>query len=118
MESINITKQRLLCGFFGAIILILAFQSFREPSMPNIPPPEPEKPCKGQAIYVDYEYPPTQQPSPWECEVQCNDDEERYVHYTNDFGTQCEAPPGCLDLGEDNNVTCTIKNTQSTVEAN
>jgi hypothetical protein len=67
------------------------------------------EPCVGTAINVAYSYPhPTENfTNPWECEVQCKDQVQRYISYTNGTATQCEKVPGCLDLGEDKAVTCT-----------
>jgi hypothetical protein len=64
--------------------------------------------CKGEALVVDYTYPhPTEEfDNPWECQVQCDDGVQRYISYENGTATQCESLPGCLDLGEDQAVTC------------
>jgi hypothetical protein len=40
------------------------------------------------------------------CLPQCDDKRPRYLVYGNGLATQCEAPPGCSDEGEDSGVTC------------
>ncbi len=64
--------------------------------------------CIGTPINVAYSYPhPVENfDNPWECEVQCADKVQRYISYSNGTATPCEKLPGCLDLGEDQAVTC------------
>lgn len=66
---------------------------------------EPELPCKGEPIFVEYAY--NYAPAdPHECKVQCRDNRPRYIAYSNGLATQCGEPPNCFDWGEDQGVTC------------
>jgi hypothetical protein len=55
--------------------------------------------------------------SPYECKIQCDDDEPRYILYKNGKAAQCETPPGCLDYGEDHRITCAPPVAMSTVDS-
>lgn len=66
---------------------------------------EPELPCKGEPIFVEYAY--NYAPAdPHECKVQCRDNRPRFVAYSNGLATQCGEPPNCFDWGEDQGTTC------------
>jgi hypothetical protein len=95
---------------FGAILLVLVYNAFHDPIVPERPVQEAEVACQGRPILVPYPFPPPAEEegmdSPWECQVQCEDRVARYLLYTNGKATQCEALPGCLDWGEDNRTTC------------
>lgn len=91
--------------FFGLLILILAYQGVREAKAPTMTKVESEVTCIGSPIKVDFAYEWTVA-EPHSCAVQCQDGRPRYILYANGMGTQCEAPPGCNDYGEDNGVTC------------
>lgn len=76
----------------------------------ELPTLKEDQTCKGDPIYVDYLYPHDRNDSnfenPWECQVQCNENKQRYIFYPDKVGTQCDVLPECLDLGEDLSVTC------------
>lgn len=74
---------------------------------PTYVPLAPPVACKGQPIVVPYSYRGSDL-SPHACAVQCEDQIQRYVLYTDGFATQCEPVPGCFDEGEDEGVVCTI----------
>jgi len=90
---------------FGVVLVSLLYFSIREP---KVPPPDviEEEDCVGEAIVVDYDYQGGVN-TPHECKIQCEDDEPRYILYANGMATQCEDPPGCIDAGEDDGITCT-----------
>jgi len=75
-----------------------------------IPQLEAGTTCKGEPIYVDYKWPHSENDedfaNPWECQIQCQDQKKHYIYYSNGAGTQCDVLPECLDLGEDQGVTC------------
>lgn len=96
----------LVYGFCGFIVLLLAVQWILPERVPTLEPPEPQAECKGEPIFVDFAYNGGVN-EPWTCRVQCDDQKQRYVVYTNGTATQCEDLPGCNDWGEDNGVTCT-----------
>lgn len=89
----------------GGILLITVLQAFlpEGPLAPIIP--QQETTCQGDPIVVDY---PFQGGflEPHACAIQCTDDKQRYVLYSNGKATQCETPPGCNDYGEDRGETC------------
>lgn len=100
---------------FGIIMVSLLWLSIRTPPMPDAPPPPKEEACIGTSIVVDYAY-ENGVNSPYECDVQCEDDKPRYILYSNGKATQCETPPGCLDYGEDHRITCTPPAAMSTTK--
>ncbi|MCK5016192.1 MAG: hypothetical protein KAS32_03890 [Candidatus Peribacteraceae bacterium] len=89
------------------ILVFVALQRILSPVIsPSSVPKDGEK-CMGKPIIVDYPY-QGDMLDPHECNVQCEDDDNnwRYIVYTNEKATQCEKPPLCSDWGEDNGVTC------------
>lgn len=101
----GIVQRRIVYWVLGLILFIVALESVTEPPMPKIKPAEPDKPCKGEAIVVDYPYEGGFL-DPWECQIQCTDKKQRFILYTNGVATPCSDVPRCLDEGEDNGVTC------------
>lgn len=96
-----------LCAF---IFIILVYQAvyWRNATIP--PKPIPKTPvqeilCAGIPVSVNQPYlgGPI---DPHSCVSQCDDDQPRYLVYTNGKATQCETPPGCNDYGEDHGITC------------
>ena len=92
-------------ALFGVVVVALLWFAIREAPVPPPPPPPEEEDCIGDPIPVDYDYKGGVN-TPYECKVQCEDDEPRYILYANGKAAQCEDPPGCLDYGEDNGITC------------
>jgi hypothetical protein len=66
----------------------------------------PEQPCRGEPIFVDYPYQDSYF-GPHTCRVQCDDQRQRFIAYSDGKATQCQDLPGCLDWGEDRRITCT-----------
>ncbi|MBI3332059.1 hypothetical protein HYZ99_03815 [Candidatus Peregrinibacteria bacterium] len=98
--------QHIVLGFFGLIFLILLYQAIRIPKVPTEEREEvTEVDCIGEPIKVSFPYAFTIS-EPHTCKPQCADGRQRYILYTNGYGTQCETPPGCNDVGEDTGVTC------------
>jgi hypothetical protein len=102
--------QNIIIGVLSVLLLIVAVQSFLPKSIESDPQSEPDVPlvkesCIGQPIKVDYAYTGGVL-DPWACQIQCSDNQPRYVLYTDGQATQCETPPGCFDTGEDNGITC------------
>ena len=99
--------EKLTYGFFGIVLIILMVQALQHmtafTSTANSKPIE--KPCSGEPILVDYPY-EGKWIEPHACAVQCEDEVQRYVYYTNNLATQCERLPGCNDWGEDHGITC------------
>lgn len=104
----DLLRNRPLQIFLGALVFILFVQALFPPSAPVRDPEDlVAGDCVGEPIEVPYAY--TGSPvDPWSCQPQCEDDEPRYLLYTNGVATQCQEPPGCFDSGEDNGVTCRI----------
>lgn len=92
-------------GFCALIILLLAVQWIIPPRMPEVKLPDPLADCVGEPLSVPYAYTGGVN-EPWACQVQCDDQKQRYLSYTNGVFTQCEMLPGCNDTGEDSGVTC------------
>lgn len=69
--------------------------------------PKANQACVGQPLEVDYPYQGGML-DPHACAVQCEDEVQRYIVYTNGKATQCQILPGCLDWGEDQGTTCVI----------
>ncbi len=104
MPFVDITTPRLvgvLCGLMLAVVIV---EAVFPPAHPIPPPTPPEGSCIGEPIVAQYEY--SGWLKPHECKVQCQDDEPRYILYTDGRATQCQAPPGCNDEGEDKGVFC------------
>lgn len=99
--------SNLVYGFCTLIILILVVQWVLPPRMPEVEVPAPVADCFGKPLAVDYPYNGTVN-EPWACQAQCEDGIQRYLVYTNNTATQCQALPGCNDTGEDSGVTCRI----------
>ncbi|HLD63496.1 MAG TPA: hypothetical protein VI913_01225 [Candidatus Peribacteraceae bacterium] len=66
----------------------------------------PEQPCRGEPIFVEYDFEGGFL-EPHACAIQCEDQQERFIYYRNGKATQCEKLPGCRDIGEDREITCT-----------
>jgi hypothetical protein len=100
--------QRAVIGVLGVLLLVVIVQSVvpRTYVKENTPPPTQEA-CKGSPIEVDYPFEGAFL-EPWECKIQCDDDQPRYILYANGKATQCQPPPGCNDWGEDNGVECVL----------
>ena len=98
-------EQKVVGGFCVVALLMLMHRAFLWE--PNVPPPPPPKDCTGEPIFVDYAYQGGNK-DPHACKAQCGTSQKRFVLYTDNIGTQCEAPPGCNDWGEDNGITCAI----------
>ncbi len=111
------SQSRIPLVFFSVILLIVAFQAFRDTSMP-INPPAPSRPamtdsgipCQGTPIKVDYAYDGSTV-GPNECLKQCQTQQTGYILYSNGLATQCQPLPGCNDTGEDEGVTCSLVST-------
>jgi hypothetical protein len=111
----TLSPQKAVAVFCTVVLLILTHRAFFwEPSVPPAPPP---KDCKGEPIYVDYAYLGGNK-DPHACSVQCGTRTQRFIYYSDNLAAQCETPPGCLDWGEDNGITCTVPEqfTQSPAE--
>jgi hypothetical protein len=108
--------EQVIAGICGLILLIVVVQSL-VPTKYVLAPPAPAAQlaaCMGAAIPVEFPYLGTVN-DPWTCKPQCDDDQPRYILYSNGKATQCETPPGCNDTGEDTGVTCNppaLKSTQ------
>ena len=89
--------------FLILVFIVLFRQSLSRSSLQlnDIVPPV----CEGLPLQVSYPYAGGFL-NPHACAVQCQDQQQRYIVYTNGFATQCEKPPGCRDLGEDRGVMC------------
>ncbi len=100
--------DRAIVGLCTLILLTVAIQAFFPAQYVSVPqvPKTPVIACAGAPIVVDFPFTGGVN-EPWTCKVQCDDDEPRYILYTNGKATQCEIPPGCNDTGEDSNITCT-----------
>ena len=100
---------RITQAFFGVIFLVLLYQAIRIPKIPEVEPREDKTivDCTGAPIFVPYAFEWTIA-EPHACKPQCTDGKQRYIVYNSGLATQCEAPPGCNDIGEDTGVTCKI----------
>jgi len=97
-------------AILGIVLVVLIFQSVSGHDVPQPNLANPDAPCVGQPIVVNYPFPHPEDAdfeNPWECQVQCADKVQRYILYSNGRATQCSKVPGCLDQGEDNWATCT-----------
>lgn len=98
--------QQIIIGVLGLLLLVVAVQSFLPTGEgPIVDDPIVEAPCTGAPIPVDFAYTGGVN-EPWTCQVQCDDNKQRYILYSNGKATQCETLPGCNDTGEDSGVTC------------
>lgn len=102
--------ESLSFGLCALIFVVLAYQAiyWRDAIIPPKPTPKAlmqEVLCTGTPIFVNEPYlgGPI---DPHSCLPQCDDDQPRYLIYTNGKATQCETPPGCNDYGEDRGITC------------
>lgn len=93
-----------LCGLI--LVVVLAQAVIPDTYTPQPKPEVVAGECIGEAIEVDFEFNGGVN-DPWTCQEQCDDNEPRYILYSNGKATQCESPPGCNDYGEDNGITCT-----------
>ena len=84
---------------------VLLYQSFIADTSKKEFKPEPNQPCEGEPIEVDYPYYGGML-QPHACKPQCDDNVQHYILYSNGKATQCQRLPGCLDWGEDQGVTC------------
>jgi len=100
--------SKIAAGFLVVVLLVLLLQASRSEFIEPRPPPAPGQECEGQPIVVNYPYQGGLL-APHACRVQCEDNVQRYIVYTNDMATQCDKPPSCLDWGEDKGVTCKPK---------
>lgn len=101
------SAQNIVASVLISIVLIVAAQQIFLPVIDTSSFPKDGEECVGEPIIVDYEY-GGEMMGPHECAVQCEDQKEHYILYTNNVGTQCQNLPGCSDWGEDNNVKCTL----------
>jgi hypothetical protein len=102
------TLERVIGGTLAVLLLVVAVQSVVPRTyVPREKEPVVETACKGTPIKVDFAYTGGVN-DPWTCKVQCDDDQPRYILYSNGKATQCETPPGCNDTGEDSGVTCMV----------
>jgi hypothetical protein len=102
---VQVTLPRIVGAACGLMLLILAAQAvLPDPAPPVAPPTPPAGSCLGEPIVVDYAYSGWLEPHA--CAVQCEDDEPRYILYTDGKATQCQTPPGCNDEGEDRGIFC------------
>lgn len=93
---------------FGVIVALLLIQAvFPRQAVPRDLTASAEEDCVGEALPIPYEY-TGNVVDPWSCQVQCQDQKQRYLVYTNGVATQCETLPGCNDWGEDRGQTCNI----------
>lgn len=106
MRLQDITLSQVTYATFAFILLVVAWQAFTDPPLPQEKPKEPPKSCIGEPIIVEYAFGGDFM-EPWACQIQCEDKIQRYILYSNGQATQCEEVPGCLDWGEDHGVTCT-----------
>ena len=106
--SANLPPAAVLLAL-GGIVLIVGVESLlpkAETPDTATAPIQADQPCQGTPIFVTYPYQGGML-DPWECKVQCDDKKQRYIVYTNGKATPCEVLPGCLDYGEDYDITCT-----------
>ncbi len=89
----------------AVVLLLVAWQQMNPPSQAGTFFQQSHETCRGLPIAVNYSYKGTPE-TPHECIVQCQDQREHYILYTNGMGTQCDDLPGCNDRGEDDGVTC------------
>jgi hypothetical protein len=114
LESIPYRKPTL--ALFGVIVVLLFIQAlFPRQASPVDPADMVKGECEGEALAVPYAY-TGNVVEPWSCKVQCTDQKQRYLLYTNGVATQCEKLPGCNDYGEDRGETCTIPGNASVLE--
>ncbi|MDD5469194.1 MAG: hypothetical protein PHO92_00105 [Candidatus Peribacteraceae bacterium] len=125
MKNFFTLKHIIVYGIILAITVVVVLQTTteykvfpvtsQEPTVTQdgerqAPQLEPGQTCKGEPIYVDYKWPHSENGldfnNPWECQIQCEDEKRYYIYYANGVGTQCDVLPECLDLGEDQGVTC------------
>ncbi len=92
-------------ALIAGIFIVLFYQSFIADASKNEFKPEPDQPCVGEPIEVDYPYYGGML-QPHACQPQCDDNIQHYILYSNGKATQCQKLPGCLDWGEDQGVTC------------
>ncbi len=104
------SDQILVVVFFILVGATVVFQSFAPESIPVVK--NTIKACKGEPLHVEYPY-EGDFLEPHACEIQCDDQIQRYIVYTNGKATQCEQLPGCLDWGEDQGVTCSFQEASS-----
>lgn len=107
MDRIDIETPygKAVVALIAAIGIILVHQAVIADHTGKQFKPEPNSPCEGTPIRVDYPYHGGML-QPHACKPQCDDKEQHYVLYENGKATQCQKLPGCLDWGEDQGVTC------------
>lgn len=101
----HFTTPRLVgfvCGLMLCIVLVQA--ALPTPAAQTPPPPPAPVTCIGDPIPVDYVFTGWNQPHA--CAVQCEDDQPRYILYSDGKAAQCQTPPGCNDEGEDRGILC------------
>lgn len=105
MPLVNVTLPRIVGSVCGLMFAVVFVQSVLPEGAAPVPPPTPPAgSCIGEPIEVEYAY--TGWLEPHACAVQCDDDEPRYILYTDGKATQCQTPPGCNDEGEDKGIFC------------
>lgn len=87
------------------LLLTVAWQQTHPAPEPTVTFDARGVPCIGSPIAVTYPFKGNPE-GPWECRVQCDDRQPRYILYSNGIATQCDVPPACNDRGEDDGVTC------------
>jgi len=106
----NLPKDPITIGTLAIIFVVVLFQVIRpEPVPETLPAPaaptDSTTPCRGDPIPLKSAFTGGSF-EPWTCKIQCDDQKLRYILYSNGKATQCEELPGCLDYGEDHNITC------------
>lgn len=101
-SSLCFTEKAVVL-FLILVLLVVFRQSLYRSSLEqhDLVPPV----CEGAPLPVSYPYAGGFL-EPHACAMQCQDQIQRYVVYSNGFATQCEKLPGCRDLGEDQGVIC------------
>lgn len=105
MKKVSLDASIAALGLMAVALLIVVWQQTHPAPEPTVAFDEPAVPCVGSPIAVAYAFKGNPE-GPWECRVQCDDDQPRYILYTNGVATQCDTPPSCNDRGEDDGVTC------------
>lgn len=102
-KSLSQGWEKGIVIFLIVVLLIIFRQSLSRSSLQqsDITPPV----CEGVKLSVSYPYAGGFL-DPHACAIQCQDQQQRYIVYSNGFATQCEKLPGCRDLGEDRGVIC------------
>ena len=105
MLDLKTNFGKATCAVISIIFVVLLYEQVLEKNDGKSYKPQPGTTCRGDPIEVSYPYHGGML-QPHACKPQCKDDKQRYILYTNGKATQCQTPPGCLDWGEDQGVTC------------